>query len=114
MRDLVNLLESKGIAVEFASHPVAERMPGHMNVLLAEAELPYEKLRDMEAINTTCEKSQSRGSMTGFFQDIFAEITTSILTTGPPPPIIERRNSGVKLLILTPETSIAAFSGGGR
>ncbi|NLX97133.1 MAG: NAD(P)(+) transhydrogenase (Re/Si-specific) subunit beta [Rhodopirellula sp.] len=51
VRDLYNVLESKGIDVEFAIHPVAGRMPGHMNVLLAEAEIPYEKLKEMDEIN---------------------------------------------------------------
>lgn len=53
IRDLVNHLESNGVEVEFAIHPVAGRMPGHMNVLLAEAHIPYEKLKDMDAINPT-------------------------------------------------------------
>jgi NAD(P) transhydrogenase subunit beta len=51
VRDLMNLLESHDIDVEFAVHPVAGRMPGHMNVLLAEADVPYEKLREMDDIN---------------------------------------------------------------
>ena len=51
VRDLMNLLEARGTQVEFAIHPVAGRMPGHMNVLLAEAEVPYEKLREMDSIN---------------------------------------------------------------
>lgn len=51
VRDLTNILESKGIEVEFAIHPVAGRMPGHMNVLLAEAEIPYEQLKEMDQIN---------------------------------------------------------------
>lgn len=53
VRDLTNLLESRGITVEFAIHPVAGRMPGHMNVLLAEADIPYEKLLEMDQINPT-------------------------------------------------------------
>jgi NAD(P) transhydrogenase subunit beta len=53
IQDLANLLESKGVEVDFAIHPVAGRMPGHMNVLLAEANIPYEKLKDMDQINPT-------------------------------------------------------------
>ena len=51
VRDLTNLLDSKGVEVEFAIHPVAGRMPGHMNVLLAEVNIPYDKLREMDDIN---------------------------------------------------------------
>jgi len=51
VRELTKLLEAKGIEVEFAIHPVAGRMPGHMNVLLAEADVPYEQLKEMDEIN---------------------------------------------------------------
>jgi NAD(P) transhydrogenase subunit beta len=51
VRELEKALEAKGVEVKFAIHPVAGRMPGHMNVLLAEADVPYDLLREMDEIN---------------------------------------------------------------
>lgn len=56
VRDLTNFLLAKGIEVEFGIHPVAGRMPGHMNVLLAEADIAYERLKEMDEVNASMDK----------------------------------------------------------
>jgi NAD(P) transhydrogenase subunit beta len=56
VRELADELGKRGVEVRFAIHPVAGRMPGHMNVLLAEANVPYEQLCEMDAINPTMDR----------------------------------------------------------
>src|SRR5690606_15941784 len=57
VKDLTNFLIGKGVQVEFGIHPVAGRMPGHMNVLLAEADIPYDLLIEMDNINPRFEQT---------------------------------------------------------
>ncbi|MDY7025102.1 MAG: NAD(P)(+) transhydrogenase (Re/Si-specific) subunit beta [Pseudomonadota bacterium] len=57
VRDLANTLEARGAEVYYGIHPVAGRMPGHMNVLLAEAEVPYDRMLDMDTVNPTFEQT---------------------------------------------------------
>ncbi len=56
VRELAELLEARGVDVKYAIHPVAGRMPGHMNVLLAEANVPYPQLKEMDEINPEFER----------------------------------------------------------
>lgn len=57
VRELADLLKDRGIRVSYAIHPVAGRMPGHMNVLLAEANVPYDELKDLDQINSEFQRT---------------------------------------------------------
>jgi NAD(P) transhydrogenase subunit beta len=57
VRDLADVLKSRGVSVKYAVHPVAGRMPGHMNVLLAEANVPYDELKDLDEINSEFDRT---------------------------------------------------------
>jgi len=57
LREVADLLKARGVEVVYAIHPVAGRMPGHMNVLLAEANVPYEELKDLDAVNPEFESA---------------------------------------------------------
>ncbi len=56
VRDLANALAERDVEVEYGIHPVAGRMPGHMNVLLAEANIPYEQLKEMDEVNASMDR----------------------------------------------------------
>ena len=57
INELSGLLKEKGVTVKYAIHPVAGRMPGHMNVLLAEANVPYDELKDLDEINSEFDRT---------------------------------------------------------
>ena len=57
VKEMADLLTEKGVTVKFGIHPVAGRMPGHMNVLLAEADVPYEQLCELDEINAELEQA---------------------------------------------------------
>ena len=57
INELANLLKDRDISVKYAIHPVAGRMPGHMNVLLAEANVPYDELKDLDQINSEFDRT---------------------------------------------------------
>jgi NAD(P) transhydrogenase subunit beta len=57
VRELADVLEARGVDVSYAIHPVAGRMPGHMNVLLAEANVPYPQLKEMDEVNPEFERA---------------------------------------------------------
>ena len=57
VRDLADVLKARGVTVKYAVHPVAGRMPGHMNVLLAEANVPYDELKDLDEINSEFDRT---------------------------------------------------------
>jgi NAD(P) transhydrogenase subunit beta len=57
VRELADMLKARGVHVEYAIHPVAGRMPGHMNVLLAESNVPYEELKDLDEVNPDFERA---------------------------------------------------------
>jgi NAD(P) transhydrogenase subunit beta len=59
LRELVDLLLARGVEVKYAIHPVAGRMPGHMNVLLAEADVPYEQLFEVDQVNPECSRADA-------------------------------------------------------
>jgi NAD(P) transhydrogenase subunit beta len=58
VREMADILKKEGVKVSYAIHPVAGRMPGHMNVLLAEANVPYDQLKEMDEVNPSFEQTE--------------------------------------------------------
>jgi len=81
VRELAKALEARGVEVEYAIHPVAGRMPGHMNVLLAEADVPYEQLKEMDDINPEFSRTDRRA------RDRCHDVTNPAAKTNPGSPI---------------------------
>src|SRR5918995_572385 len=80
VKEMADELERRGVTVNYAIHPVAGRMPGHMNVLLAEADVPYEKLREMdEAQQVIVIKRSLSPGFAGIDNDLFYHEKTSML-----------------------------------
>jgi NAD(P) transhydrogenase subunit beta len=81
VRELADMLQDRGVQVKYAIHPVAGRMPGHMNVLLAEADVPYDQLYDMDQINPEFPQTERsmRPGFAGVDNELFYQEKTSML-----------------------------------
>ena len=76
VRELADLLEARGVDVKYAIHPVAGRMPGHMNVLLAEAQVPYPQLYDMDDINPEFPRTDVADPLgPRWFEEVMRDVT---------------------------------------
>ena len=84
LRQLVDLLIERGVQVDYAIHPVAGRMPGHMNVLLAEAQVPYEQLKEMDEIDPEFKQVDGAGGWRKRCRQPAAETTPGAPIYGMP------------------------------